>query len=71
MAFVQYPSKDWKDVLPDASADAVKLVQKLIVYESGNRMKADQVSFIFRDLQSPTNFWQWRAQSFFGEGPSF
>lgn len=50
MAFVQYPSKDWKDILPDASADAIKLVQKLVVYESGNRMKADQVSLICRDL---------------------
>ncbi|KAG9676922.1 kinase-like protein, partial [Aureobasidium melanogenum] len=54
MAFVQYPSKDWKDVLPGASADAVELVQKLVVYESGNRMKADQ----------------WQMQSFFGEEPS-
>ncbi|KAK6004557.1 hypothetical protein QM012_008419 [Aureobasidium pullulans] len=51
MAFVQYPSKDWNDILPEASADAVKLVQKLVVYESGNRIKADQ----------------WREQSFFGE----
>ncbi|KAH0352526.1 kinase-like protein, partial [Aureobasidium melanogenum] len=54
MAFVQYPSKDWKDVLPGASADAVELVQKLIVYESGNRLKANQ----------------WQMQSFFGEEPS-
>jgi cyclin-dependent kinase len=70
MAFVQYPSKDWKDVLPGASADAVELVQKLVVYESGNRMKADQVSLVCCDLQSTTNFWQWQMQSFFGEEPS-
>lgn len=57
MAFVQYPAKDWKSILPGASADAVKLVQNLIVYQSGDRMKADQVSLIIYDLQSSTNFW--------------
>ncbi|KAI4732144.1 kinase-like protein [Aureobasidium sp. EXF-10728] len=44
MAFVQYPPKAWTEVLPNASPDALELVQKLIVYESGDRMKADEVS---------------------------
>ena len=68
MAFVEYPAKDWNKVLPDASADAIRLVQKLIVYQSGDRMKADQVSLSIYDLQSSTNLWQWRTQSFFNEG---
>lgn len=44
MAFVQYPPRAWTDILPYASQDAMELVQRLITYESGDRMKADEVS---------------------------
>jgi cyclin-dependent kinase len=44
MAFVQYPPRPWTDVLPHASPDAIELVQRLVTYESGHRMKADEVS---------------------------
>jgi cyclin-dependent kinase len=44
MAFVQYLPRAWTDVLPYASQDAMELVQRLITYESGDRMKADEVS---------------------------
>jgi cyclin-dependent kinase len=44
MAFVQYPAKSWTDILPNASPDAIELVQRLITYESGDRMRADEVS---------------------------
>ncbi|CAD0112015.1 unnamed protein product [Aureobasidium uvarum] len=49
MAFVQYPSKAWTELLPNASLDAIELVQSLIVYESGDRMKADEVGLIISD----------------------
>lgn len=44
MAFVQYPPRNWTDVLPNASPDAIVLVKRLVTYESGDRMKADEVS---------------------------
>ncbi|KAI5200320.1 kinase-like protein [Aureobasidium subglaciale] len=49
MAFVQYPPKTWTDILPGASPIAIELVQRMIVYESGSRLRADE----------------WRKQSFF------
>ncbi|THW39020.1 kinase-like protein [Aureobasidium pullulans] len=49
MAFVEYPPQLWAGVLPGCPSDAIELVQKLVVYESGNRMKANE----------------WREQSFF------
>ena len=44
MAFVQYPPKVWTDILPNATPDATELVKGLITYESGDRMRADEVS---------------------------
>ncbi|KAI4842502.1 kinase-like protein [Aureobasidium sp. EXF-8845] len=54
MAFVQYPPKSWTDILPSASADTIELVQRLVTYESGERMKADE----------------WREHSFFKQDTS-
>lgn len=43
MNFAQYPGKSWEDILPGAEEDAVDLVRKLIVYESGRRLNANEV----------------------------
>ena len=41
MNFRQYPGKSWEEILPNAGADAVYLVQKLVVFESGHRLSAE------------------------------
>ena len=46
MAFVQYPPRVWTDILPHAPPDAIELIQRLITYESGDRMKANEASFV-------------------------
>lgn len=38
-----FPSKSWEELLPDAEEDARDLVSNLVVYESGNRLTANQV----------------------------
>lgn len=66
MAFRAYSPKPWTDILPGASPAAAELVQKLIVYESGGRMKAADVSLhSLYDYQSLLTGWKWQKQSFF------
>ena len=43
MNFTRYPGKQWDDVLPGGDPDAVRLVSQLVVFESGERLSADQV----------------------------
>ncbi|KAL2855876.1 kinase-like domain-containing protein [Aspergillus pseudoustus] len=40
--FYKYPAKRWDDILPGASSNARGLVSKLVCYESGQRISADQ-----------------------------
>ncbi|KAI5241107.1 kinase-like protein [Aureobasidium subglaciale] len=50
MAFVQYPPKAWTNILPGAPSIAIELVQRMIVYESGNRLKADEIIMLRFDV---------------------
>jgi hypothetical protein len=43
MRFTQYPSKPWNEILPGVSSGGRDLVSKLVVYESGDRLSADEV----------------------------
>jgi len=43
MNFTQYPAKPWLDILPEAKLEAIDLVSKLVVFESGERLGAEQV----------------------------
>ena len=49
MEFHKYPPKAWQEILPDASEKARDLVDKLIRYQSSDRMSAAAVhkSFLF------------------------
>lgn len=38
-----YPSKSWEEIVPDIGDEERDLISKLVVYESGNRLTADQV----------------------------
>jgi hypothetical protein len=42
MNFKQYPSKPWADILPGASSDAIDLVQNLVIYEYGRRLRPEE-----------------------------
>ena len=41
MNFRQYQGKSWDEILPDAEKNRRDLVSKLVVYESGRRLGAD------------------------------
>lgn len=43
MRFTVYPSKSWEEILPDVREEERDLIGKLVVYENGNRLTADQV----------------------------
>lgn len=43
MRFTKYPSKPWKDILPGLQPTEQDLVSKLVVYESGDRLIAEEV----------------------------
>lgn len=43
MRFTVYPSKSWEEIVSDIGDDERDLISKLVVYESGNRLTADQV----------------------------
>lgn len=45
MKFTTYPSKPWSEILPGLQQEELDLVRGLVVYESGNRLTADEVSF--------------------------
>lgn len=40
-----FPSKSWEELIPNAGDDGRDLVANLVVYESGNRLTADQVIY--------------------------
>ncbi|KAK4548775.1 hypothetical protein LTR36_008548 [Oleoguttula mirabilis] len=42
MNFTKYSSKAWNELLPGAEAKVVQLVSRLVVYESGQRLSAEQ-----------------------------
>ena len=44
MAFRDFPAKSWDELLPHAPSLARDLVSKLIVYESGQRLSAEEAS---------------------------
>lgn len=44
MQFYEHPAKPWEEILPVVEAEAVDLVRNLIRYESGERLKAVEVS---------------------------
>jgi hypothetical protein len=43
MQFKDYPRREWSALLPSTSDDERDLVSKLVQYESGARMTAEQV----------------------------
>ncbi|QSZ33171.1 hypothetical protein DSL72_002757 [Monilinia vaccinii-corymbosi] len=51
-----FPSKSWEELLPDAEGHGRDLVARLVVYESGNRLTADQaLKHAFFDEESPNS----------------
>ena len=44
MEFTRYPGKQWREILPGAEPEALDLVRRLVVFESGRRLRADEVS---------------------------
>ena len=53
MEFHDYPNKQWSETLPDTGDDARDLVSKLLLYQSGDRLSASQVSC---QLDADSNF---------------
>lgn len=45
MRFNKYPSKAWEEILPGVLSDERDLVSKLVVYESADRLSADEVCY--------------------------
>lgn len=45
MRFTEYPSKAWEDILPGVQGEERDLVSKLVVYESADRLSADEVCY--------------------------
>ena len=43
MQFKQFPGMGWEEILPEATEQARDLVERLVVFESGERMKAEEV----------------------------
>jgi hypothetical protein len=43
MRFTQYPRKSWEEILPGLQPKERDLVSKLLVYESGGRLSAEEV----------------------------
>lgn len=46
MHFVRYPGKRWEEILPGGSEEGRDLVARLVRFESGERMSAEEVSFL-------------------------
>ncbi|KAI6882907.1 kinase-like protein, partial [Hortaea werneckii] len=42
MDFTRYPGKEWREILPEAEPEARDLVRRLVVFESGRRLRADE-----------------------------
>lgn len=43
MNFRQYPGMSWSEILPNAEPQGEDLVSKLVVFESGDRLTAEEV----------------------------
>jgi hypothetical protein len=43
MRFTEYPSRTWQEILPGIQSEERDLVSKLVVYQSTNRLTADEV----------------------------
>jgi hypothetical protein len=43
MRFTKYPGKSWEELLPGVSEEGMDLVSRLVVFESGDRLSADEV----------------------------
>ena len=46
MRFTRYAGKAWAEILPGATAEARELVGGLVVFESGRRLRAEEVCFL-------------------------
>lgn len=44
-----YPPKPWPEILPQASEQARDLVSRLVVYQSSDRMTAEEVGLLLLD----------------------
>jgi len=53
MEFYEYPARSWEAMLPKASAPARDLASKLVRYESGKRMTAEQVDSLCSTGMAP------------------
>ncbi|RMX72929.1 hypothetical protein D0869_14118 [Hortaea werneckii] len=42
MEFTRYPGKGWREILPGAEPEALDLVRRLVVFESGRRLRAEE-----------------------------
>lgn len=42
MNFTRYPGKQWGEILPEADQEMVGLVSRLVVFESGERLSAEE-----------------------------
>lgn len=45
MRFTEYPSKAWEEILPGVQGEERDLVGKLVVYESADRLSAEEVCY--------------------------
>lgn len=45
MRFTKYPSKSWEEILPGVQSVERDLISKLVVYESGDRLSAEEVCY--------------------------
>jgi cyclin-dependent kinase len=48
MRFTKYPSRSWDEILPGVEIKGRDLVSKLVVYESGDRLSAEEVCYLLR-----------------------
>ena len=44
MTFVQFPGKTWEEILPGVEVEGRDLVERLVRYQSTERMRAEEVS---------------------------
>ena len=45
MRFTEYPSNSWEEILPGVQNEERDLVSKLVVYESADRLSAEEVCY--------------------------
>ena len=47
MHFMQYPRKSWEEILPGFQPQERDLVSKLLAYQSGDRLSAEEVRLLY------------------------